>query len=359
MININGRNQDLRGVDDMNHKYIMTTGTSLLSRYFEKSGGNTTIEYFDKYMRSNGLTLERLLTQKIDDWLPADKKFLTEKNILCWVLSTYAGNIDREIVFAELATLREILPSKDDQFTILATDTLRGIFCGLMLAFLISKPGSKVRTNYFNGQNWVFTEFDLGTWDNNDRYLNFSKELTTTIEVFHIPGLNPTIKNEFESKGISYLIRQLVNQIIVTEDDYLPEIIFTGGFKACIPIMTQVAGWMGGIPMTALYEESKNNVRIEPISSPPDTALLVKVLQVIFQNSTETDSWSELNKLYQKNPKKRDLRWEMLTAEEKRLFKPNSTDLNLIGIALQIYAELAYENVPAIQQDIKNHAAKR
>jgi hypothetical protein len=337
--------------------FIITAGTSLLSRYFDREP-NASMRDFDLYM--SDIQIIDLLSKDFSQWFRDEGvNFIKPDNgnILNWVNRTYAGRIARDHVFAELATLKTINPQPEDRFVILASDTKRGVFCAMMLAYLISPPDATIISDYAyhgrrNPYQGIATSIDC---DTGNRYLRFSKGLTTPVRVIQCQGLNPADKTSFERDGISSLIDNLVTQINFAKSQNQPldpTLIFTGGFKASIPMITQVAAWMGCISMIALYEDSKEIIRYNPLPSPPEPSLMVKVLQAEFANlkSVHTPLGQGIIAYSKKHP----LTWNGLYRDEKLLFEDNSTNLSLLGKSLLNYVESELEQNPSLHEDIMN-----
>ncbi|MHC1733403.1 MAG: hypothetical protein AB9888_15400 [Bacteroidales bacterium] len=188
------------------------------------------------------------------------------------------GSKDKE-QSAEVATKNSFKIKEEDEIVILASDTPDGVLCALINAHLMARQGQKV---YLEFNDWQSREKREGLFIGRD-LLKKTEEYSSPVRVIVVTGLNPTIKTTFERIGIGNLIRTLIHLVyekIAQGNFEAPFFVFTGGFKAGIPILTQAAGWLGGITkknilMNALYEDSVDRIDIPIIGQKPDPKWLL------------------------------------------------------------------------------------
>ena len=206
-----------------------------------------------------------------------------------WFLDHYGRldpETDAEQQTAELTSFYHMRPQVEDKIVLLSSHTNEGLFCALANAHLMLRPGGEIkfRDNLTDERppdpvvvNWQ--------WEPQREVpcRALSRIACAEVEVIRIPGLNPTDPHNFEKQGAGNLIRTLATLVYACIRDRgtansldggrRPQIVFTGGFKASIPLLTQAAIWMSHavpIPMYALYEEAKEILAIPTLHALPD-----------------------------------------------------------------------------------------
>jgi len=194
---------------------------------------------------------------------------------------------------AEIASLARIDLRSEDRLCLLASSTPRGMFSALVNAYLLSSPGIKPQVCEWTWEPSTAKKNTIDV-DWGAAALTSMRPLSCAsdhpVQIIPIQGLDPGDRESFETQGVYQLIRSLVYFVISAlgkKQKIEPEIIFTGGFKASVPIITQAAIWIAdcwdcSMRMKALYEDSQQLVSTPILANRPSkdacrAALAVRV----------------------------------------------------------------------------------
>jgi hypothetical protein len=266
---------------------IFTAGVSLLRNLNDEEEGHGRGIRSTMERTLNRLKPEELLKKPEKTWAGAPGNHLNPGAY--WFLDHY-GRLDpdknAQRQTAELTSLYHMRPQAGDKIVLLSSHTKKGLFCALANAHLMLRPGGEIkfRDNLTDERppepvvvNWEWQP------QREVPCRALSEIACAEVEVIRIPGLNPTDRHNFEKQGAGNLIRTLATLVYECIRDggtaksldggRRPQIVFTGGFKASIPLLTQAAIWMSHavpIPMYALYEEAKEILAIPTLHALPD-----------------------------------------------------------------------------------------
>lgn len=323
----------------MPKRYIFTVGTSLIEN-FDQLANTTDINHFKNARKG---TVENVLTP-VTSWQEIEsKKISAPKWVVSVLETTLVGRSQDGLSHtAEITTLSKLVidPLNDDA-VLLASDTADGLFCALVNAYLMAGDRGVVYEKWDWEQN---KKEDLADpWKLGQRHpTNGLQRFTFPVRVLCVPGLDPTNKINFEKTGIANLVRLalfFVNQARNAKME--PQLVFTGGFKASLPILTQIASWLGPLPMIGLYETADAPIQIQVLSAPPKKELMQLALgfnqeQVSVEGRPENvrPSWNYGGKTIESFNKFDDKEIRLLFED-----KPDHSgiQLSLLGKALKAY----------------------
>lgn len=268
----------------MANLYIFTAGTSLLDNLEKLPGEGLRLrETLDARLKNVGV--DELLSGQLlagAEWRGSPGGGLNEVGAL-WALHRWAGfTPDGFPQTAELTSLYKLslqpgmALSDKDEVVLLASDTPTGVFCAAVNAYLMTALCGPVWRWDLPFQVGEKTQF---AWEEELPQTNLQPHLLSVARprayLLRVKNLNPADKNAFEEgvsrvegqqgSGAAHLIRTVVDLVWGARDGGLkPVIVFTGGFKAGIPLLTQASAWLGGVPLWGLYEGSK----VAPVQVP-------------------------------------------------------------------------------------------
>lgn len=324
----------------MGKLYIFTAGTSLLTNLKLDPTGNAHFTWLSKWLKDR--TVERILEYP-DENIEAYRR----------MVSFYSGKTGKETT-AELSSFVKLNLQDDDQIVLLASDTSDGIFSTLVIAYLMTEPGSKDPIQLWSTPG---NPIQIKNWNSADIQRNRNPDLEfhrrKQVYVMRITGLDPSNEQRFETQAIGTLMHMFARLVKYANGDKSgldPIIIFTGGFKVSLPVITQAASWLGGIPMYGLHEDSNELIQIPVLKSNISEDLTKAILGWTWQegrnkslieknyNSDTLSKWARQTKMS----------WSALEAEFKSAFVSRETgvQLNIIGEAILgvILAKLPVEN---------------
>lgn len=265
-------------------RYLITVGTSLIEN-FERSGD---------YEQQGRPVIRDCLPGDVDgllcpvgDW-PSNPALPFQPNVLEWALAkwgsqplqtTASGPRVRPLQqTAEITTLAKLQPQRDDQAVLISSNTVKGFFCALVQAYMISATG-RVEYAFWENADQIPTTSSLHILGDDPPSSpggrvpkNFPKVGKATL--IRVNKLDPTRKQDFEEEGAANLVSLLTRQIRQAQmDGYDPKVIFTGGFKAALPLLTQAVAWMGSVPLIGLYEGARDIIQVPTLKALPEKNL--------------------------------------------------------------------------------------
>lgn len=243
--------------------YIFTCGISL-------------IENLEKENRNIYNFTQGLFTRKIaEDFLriTPEKSWAGVPNRTAgayWAVDWYSRQIDNKKMTAEQASFNNLY-QPGDRIVFLTSDTAEGIFCALANAAIVSEEGCK--TQYIEEYPNPKPGLEEIDWhvpnDKRSDYPSFPHVSEPPVQVIKVPGLAPE-SNRLESLAFGELIRLVTELVKSAREKYQPVIVYSGGYKLTLPILTMAAGWLGGIPMWALHENSDQIINTPILKSELD-----------------------------------------------------------------------------------------
>ena len=277
--------------------FIFTCGTSLISNF-----GKSKADPKDRASLQNGLeTLVKRIDFTEEGWMgdsswrdltrgevPGDPQFsdlltvlqedLAQAAVRYW--SALPSNAEEQT--AEMSTLAVLKQQPGDEIILLASDTPDGVFCALVNAHIMAEQGQEILLERFDWEKDGERSCAVVNW-RGAPVPSGDDHSPPPIRVIVVGRLTPSNKLDFEKYGIGNLIRTLtylVYEVYGRQEAIRPVFVFTGGFKASIPILTQAASWLGGstgqhIEMTALYEASPDRIVVPVIGHQPEDKYLL------------------------------------------------------------------------------------
>jgi hypothetical protein len=329
----------------MNCLYIFTAGTSLITNLSKKREWETYATGLSRLVEN--LAIEDLYVPSAEDSWKGTLGQTPDQPGALWALGHY-GHLSKRSAresTAELATFLKLKLDSSDQAVLLASDTPAGVFCALVNAHLMaaSAPDShpvqvwdwEIPGHVAHELGWHTPHTEaLRCQDLKDRARNW-------VGVQVIKGLDPVSPRGVQDTAVgelvfavSRLVKYARNHSPVLE----PVLVFTGGFKMSLPVLTQAAGWLGGLRMIDLHEDSDSLVEIPVLRTSIGPELEARVLGVAWRDQRRQDL---LEQHYL--PSKLD-EWASLTAgsfnvQEERL-QPllkeanQAVQLNILGEAV-------------------------
>ena len=153
---------------------------------------------------------------------------------------------------AGLYLLRKDQQTSQDRLVLLCSDTGEGAFCALANGILL---GQEVCYYDFKG-NVSCLDGLTSTEAKHGIHPSLAAVRLPQVEVVWVEGLDATRPHEFEHAGISEVVKHIARlhyNRCLGEQTVLN---YTGGFKAAIPTLAQVAAVAGNIKLVCLYEEA-------------------------------------------------------------------------------------------------------
>lgn len=239
---------------------------------------------------------------------------------------------------AEILSMSKMGLQPEDRICLLASHTPEGVFCALVNALMLSPPGKAVEV-----QDWDWSAMPPEqtctpvSWDPDARVQRRPIEVRVENQVVVMPvrGLDPQDKESFEHEGVYSLIRSLARLVEIARGlRSEPEIIFTGGFKASLPVLTQAATWLGGLRMTALFEEAEKPVTVQLLDNPAKLEFRQAAIGFGASRDPERTDFADLDRFINES------RVDDLPPELQPLFVDRETpgseiELSLLGEALR------------------------
>jgi hypothetical protein len=309
----------------MAKRYIVTVGTSLVDNFARTK--TTDYQSLPKIMEARlPKGAERVLNEEPQGLLgtldPDRPQVLDLDNVGAhWFLAHYHNKgIEHKnpppAHCAEIATLAHLGLQAEDEVLLLCSDTGLGAFCAVVIALLLTGSADRVQTQHVRQRQLHLSELPDWGWPPPDynRPLHSSLQplQRTRVHIRHVPQLNPEQFDEFAEHGAANLIRivhQAVHKACNGTPKLKPEIVFTGGYKAAVPLLTYAAGWLGGVPLNTLYQDSDQVLRLPALAlEPPE-----HVRELVLNPPEQAD----------------------LTARTRPYFNADGTQLSLLGQVLQ------------------------
>lgn len=335
--------------------YIFTAGTSLLDNL--EKGNREEQNYGEKLsdILTSIMDTDCLLVSKPDDtWLGEIASTPGARPGARWALTYYGCKDPLEQSestvphTAEISSFAKLDLKEDDQVVLLSSDTPDGAFCALVNAHLMAKakPGDPPVCIWEGPGEGAQSRNEIPVnWDD-EKTLSVRNSTLTSLgrrkaHVVRVKELNPMFPSGFKERAVGNLVRtinDLVN-IALGQDPVLhPEIVFTGGFKVSLPVLTQAASWMGGIPMLGLHLKSKEMIHIPVLPSRPEEELIHAVVGWAWLANREKKilEWQFKDNLMRFAKMTDKVFWALEPSRLRSLFKPagEKVSLNLLGEAL-------------------------
>ena len=332
--------------------YIFTTGTSLISNLRKQSAAGA----------SRADVLQRYIKEKTADffwqsapgmeWRGDPGGNLQDTPGVWWLIDFYArmGAVAPALLPAEISNFKKLDPQPGDEVVLLASDTPMGVFSAVVIAHLMAVPGQGQVVEWTSPCNVGLT-FKWSPPQAVARDPDILGCLRDEVVVMRIPKLNPGQKEGFEQQAVGNLVRTVARLSLYARGRGLEScIIFTGGYKVTLPVLTQAAAWLEGIPMVALYEEDPYPVEIPVLASPPGEKARRAVLGWVW---TSTDPEHERERVRLKRLQNLDqlARWGAyisgksypgLEACDRPLFERDGQRLRLSILGEALLAVLLY-----------------
>ncbi|MAT45265.1 MAG: hypothetical protein CL609_23295 [Anaerolineaceae bacterium] len=255
----------------MKKLYILTGGLSLVTNIID----NLIQENDKSWIKIDKQFNELCNKNEIPDYIKEKISKISDKNTLINEINKYVNglnvgiekNIDKYSaeISSLLSLIKETPIDNSDEILILSSDTREGIFCAYLNALILSsanyikilkKPGlGKLEEEQFsNRQNFIC--------------LNITE---TPIAIKIIKDYDPENIENLQDNGLQNFFKELTTVIINALNRGLDiEIIFTGGFKAGIPLITQVVSWLPediNIVMSSKVEKKQKLLKTPIINS--------------------------------------------------------------------------------------------
>lgn len=234
--------------------YIFTAGTSLYTNLEKDNRAIPYKDFLDKWLANHSVEL-----------LLADSPDILEAANLMF---TYYGKDNAQQSTAELTSFFQLNLTNDDQVVLLSSDTKEGLFCALVTAHLMSSPSAVepvvlwdkpgTHTKSINWRPLSATHAE-----------KFTSRARPWVAVMRIPSLDPSKAEGFTNKAVGNLVlamARLVKYARGCSPALEPVIVFTGGFKVSLPVLTQAAACLDGVPMFGLREDSDQMITIPVLS---------------------------------------------------------------------------------------------
>lgn len=332
--------------------YIFTTGTSLISN-LRKHGpeGASRADALQQYAREKPADF---FWQAVPDesWQGNPVGDFQGDPGAWWLVNFYAGlgAAAPALLPAEISNFKKLNPQPGDEVVLLASDTPLGVFCAVVIAHLMALPGRDRVVEWTSPCN-VGQVFNWNPPQTAARDTGILGQLREKVAVMRIPKLNPGHKEGFEQEAVGNLVRTVARLSVYARGKELEQqIIFTGGYKVTLPVLTQAAAWLDGIPMVALYEEDHYPIEIPVLSSPPGERARKAVLGWVWSSQDEVHA-RERARLKRLGYDQQLARWGAvmsrktftgLEARDKPLFEPDGQHLRLSILGEALLAVLLY-----------------
>ncbi len=306
---------------------LITAGTSILDNLQRPEIGG----HYDKSEKlRNRLPSQRDMAELLDS--PNGKEWAGKASGAggggqtgAWWFIDYYGRKspkdDAKVHAAELASLRLLSPTPEDEIIFLCSDTPPGLFCGLVVAHLIKERNDPIRFHEQATADVPMTTREVNWgWEITERHVphtDMPRAGGGKVSMWQIPGLNPVSRREFEERGAGNLVRTFIRLARAAKVKGHPFVVnFTGGYKATIPLLTLVASWMGSpdVSMVALYQESNELLRIPIADSQPSDDVWREVSAIKNDSeSTMAEVRTGLRRYFKDRPHGgRGLEWSLL-----------------------------------------------
>jgi len=278
----------------MPNLFIMTTGKSLLEN-LEKQNNNTQAQKAARQLSGKLPNNLSQLYERPDTYWTKDTQ-----TIIKYYASRYNTLSLGETATAEIASLFYLAQStqsprlqSEDEVIFLTSDTNTGVFCALVNAYLLA-GGDSDRICIWEDSPLLCSRkiaWDLPVSPNDA----LQKLVTSQIDIIPIPNLDPTRPQQFSLNPNSptetglYKLGIVLAKLIhrAEENGQRPVINFTGGMKAIVPLLAQIATFlgstkrisnMGGIPLVCLHEQGDAIMTIPTfaVTIDPDWAAAVR-----------------------------------------------------------------------------------
>jgi CRISPR/Cas system-associated protein Csm6 len=168
---------------------------------------------------------------------------------------------ERSRATAEMAgfyLLRKDQPTSQDRLVLLCSDTGEGAFCALANGMLLGQE-----VCYYAPRGYYVSSGDFLTLPGlaeSEVEHGFHSSLLTIrlpqVTVVVVRDLDASRPNEFERHAIPALVRATAELHYNKRAEQQTVLNYTGGFKAAIPTLAQVAAVAGGIELVCLYEDA-------------------------------------------------------------------------------------------------------
>lgn len=332
--------------------YIFTTGTSLISN-LRKHGceGASRADTLQQYVKGKSADFFWKTAPELE-WQGDPGGDLLGTPGAWWLIDFYArlGAAAPALLPAEISNFKKLDPQPGDEVVLLASDTPMGVFSAVIIAHLMALPGRKRVVEWTSPCNVGLT-FNWNPPQAVARDADILGCLREEVVVMRIPKLNPGHKEGFEQEAVGNLVRTVARLSLYARGRGLePCIIFTGGYKVTLPVLTQAAAWLEGIPMVALYEEDPYPVEIPVLASPPGEKARRAVLGWVW-TSTDPEHERERARLKRLENVGQLARWGAyisgkpyagLEACDRPLFERDSQRLRLSILGEALLAVLLY-----------------
>lgn len=319
--------------------YIFTAGTSLISNLELHPRGKPIHTRLTGWFENR--TIDRILEHP-------------EENFETYHLlgNFYQGKSGKDTT-AEVASFLKLELSQDDRLVLLASDTPEGMFSALVNAHMMShRMVEHVPSKKSPMPVCIWDDPGIPTqgvdWNRSDLSSDEPPDLLQNqcgqVSVMRITGLDPANASGFEDQAVGNLvwtISRLVKYARGRTPQLDPVIIFTGGFKVGLPVLTQAASWLEGVPMWGLHESSDQLIRIPLLASAVDERLKKAVVgwawrearfNEVLKHFYKTATQKEILKNWAKAT---DMNFDELDKDIKPLFAPRGSKvtLNILGEA--------------------------
>lgn len=316
----------------MANLHIFTAGTSLLSNLEFDPTGNAHYTWLLTWLK--GRDIPRIINCPEEN-LEAFRRMYT----------FYCGKTGKETT-AELASFLKLELMKDDLVVLLTSDTPEGLFSALVNAHLMAN-GNSPEPVYLWEEPGISTQ--IINWNTSDTCQGKHEILVDNqrekVHIMRIPGLDPTSASGFTDQAVGNLVRAVANLVKYARGHALeldPIIVFTGGFKVSLPVLTQAASWLGGVPMVGLHEDSDKLIYIPLLGTAVDDHTKRAILGWAWKHNRNL---SQLTDFYRKVGEQNklsnwsratDMSFDELDKEIKPLFTSSGSGvaLNILGEAL-------------------------
>lgn len=225
---------------------------------------------------------------------------------------------------AELASLALLRPTPEDDVVFLCSETPDGLFAALVAAHLIrADDDDPIRVFTGPADRAAARPVNWGPLPG-PTHADMPRAGRGRVSLHVISGLNPVRRDQFETDGAGNLVRAFVLLAREAAESKRALVLnVTGGYKAAIPLLTMVASWLtGDVKLVALYQDSRELLRIPVLPAAPDRAL-----------------WNGL----QADLANRALRPEALARSQQPLVAAaarGGLQLSLLGRALEAYVQM-------------------
>jgi len=232
----------------MERLLIFTAGTSLLDNLKDPEKLNRH-DLVDKFNYKGANAWHRVLRRaaNIRDDLAAYASFFASLDLAdpgerSWATAEMAG----------LYLLRGAQKTSLDRLVLLCSDTGEGAFCALANGMLL---GQEVR--YYDSQGEAFLLAGLMSDEaEHGIHPSLAAIRLPQVEVIWVKDLDAIRPHEFERRAISELVKHIAKLHYNRRPGEQTVLNYTGGFKATIPTLAQVAAVAGNIELVCLYEEA-------------------------------------------------------------------------------------------------------